>query len=140
MVIGTHVILKEEHSQLAWLVSLIPFFLINNLLLLNQYPDIKADASTGRNTFPIAFGLKKSNFIYAIFMLATYSLILFYIVKGYIPNLSIIALTPMLLSLFALIGAVKHMSKIGDFPQYMGANVAAAILTPILLGISIING
>lgn len=26
MVVGTHVILRAEHSQLAWLVSLIPFF------------------------------------------------------------------------------------------------------------------
>ena len=56
MVVGTHVILTGEHSPLSWLVSLIPFFLINNLLLLNQYPDIKADASVGRNTFPIEIG------------------------------------------------------------------------------------
>ena len=140
MVVGTHVILKGEHSQLPWLISLIPFFLINNLLLLNQYPDVKADASVGRNTFPITFGMKKSNFVYAVFMLAAYSLILFYIVKGYIPILSIIALLPLVFSLFALIGAVKYTSKIGDFPRYMGANVAAAILTPLLLGISIVNG
>ena len=140
MVIGTHVILKGEHSLLPWLVSLVPFFLINNLLLLNQYPDIKADASVGRNTFPIAFGIKKSNFVYAVFTLAAYSLILFYIIKGYIPNLGIIALLPLVFSLFALIGAVKHTSKIGDFPLYMGANVAAAILAPLLLGIAIING
>lgn len=54
MVIGTHMILAREHSQLPWLISLVPFFLINNLLLLNQYPDISADASVGRKTFPIA--------------------------------------------------------------------------------------
>jgi hypothetical protein len=32
------------------------------------------------------------------------------------------------------------MSKIADAPRYMGANVAAAILTPLLLGFSIIYG
>jgi len=140
MVVGTHIILKGDHSQLPWLISLIPFFLINNLLLLNQYPDIEADASVGRNTFPIAFGIKKSNLVYAVFMLAAYSLLLLYIVKGYVPMLSIIALLPLVFSLFALIGAVKHTSKIGDYPQYMGANVAASILTPLLLGISIVSG
>ena len=140
MVVGTHVLLKSEHSQLVWLVSLIPFFLINNLLLLNQYPDIEADASVGRNTFPIAFGLRNSNIVYAIFMLATYSLILFYIVAGYIPTLSVIALIPIVFSLFALIGAIKYKSRIGDFPQHMGANVASTISTPLLLAISIING
>ena len=140
MVVGTHVILSGNHSQLPWLLSLIPFFLINNLLLLNQYPDIKADESVGRSTFPIAFGLNKSNAVYAIFMLATYGLLLFYIIKGYIPKLSIIALVPMVFSVFALIGAIKYTSRIGAFPQYMGANVAATILTPLLLGISIIKG
>jgi 1,4-dihydroxy-2-naphthoate octaprenyltransferase len=51
MVVGTHIVLTFEYSQLVWLISLIPFFLINNLLLLNQYPDMEADASVGRNTF-----------------------------------------------------------------------------------------
>ncbi len=138
MVVGTHVILTGEHSPLSWLVSLIPFFLINNLLLLNQYPDIKADASVGRNTFPIAFGLNISNFVYALFFLAAYLLILFFIIKGVLPNLSIIALMPMIFSLYAFIGAMKHTSVIGDFPRYLAANVAAAMLTPLLLGISIV--
>ena len=140
MVVGTHVVLGGEHSRLSWLVSLIPFFLVNNLLLLNQYPDIKADASVGRKTFPIAFGIKRSNFVYASFMLAAYSLVLFLVIKGYIPALGVIALMPMGLSLFALAGAVKYTLEIGRYPLYMGANVAAAVLTPLLLGISIIYG
>ena len=140
MVVGTHMILTEGHSHLPWLVSLVPFFLINNLLLLNQYPDVKADASVGRNTFPIAFGLNKSNIVYTIFLMAAYLSILIFIAKGLIPNQSIIAVIPIVFSLFALLGAKKYASKIGDFPRYLGANVAAAILTPLLLGISIING
>lgn len=140
MVVGTHVILTGEHSQLPWLLSLVPFFLVNNLLLLNQYPDVNADTSVGRNTFPIAFGLKKSNLVYALFMIAEYSLILFFVARTYIPTLSLIALIPMGLSLFALLGANKHASHIADFPQFMKANVAATILTPLLLGITIIYG
>jgi len=137
MVVGTHILLTEGHSSLPWLVSLVPFFLINNLLLLNQYPDIKADASVGRNTFPIAFGLSKSNFVYTLFLMAAYLPILIYIVNGYIPKLSIIAIIPIVFSLYALHGANKYTLRIGDFPQYLAANVAAAIVTPLLLGISL---
>lgn len=140
MVAGTHVLLTGEHSQLPWLISLVPFFLINNLLLLNQYPDIKADASVGRNTFPISFGAKKSNVVYMLFFMTAYSLILLYIIKGVIPSLSIIALLPMIFSLYALNGAIKYSSDIGDFPQYLAANVAATLLTPLFLGISIFIG
>jgi 1,4-dihydroxy-2-naphthoate octaprenyltransferase len=50
----------------------------------------------------------------------------------------LIALIPALFSLFALIGAVKYAEKVGEFPFYMAANVAAAIVTPLLLGISVL--
>jgi len=140
MVVGTHMTLTEGHSHLPWLVSLVPFFLINNLLLLNQYPDVKADASVGRNTFPIAFGLKRSTYVYTVFLMAAYLSILIFIVKGYIPKLSVIAFIPIVFSLFALYGTNKYAERMGDFPRYLGANVAATLLTPLLLGISIIIG
>ncbi|WP_279386914.1 prenyltransferase [Thiogranum longum] len=140
MVLGTHMILTGGNSHLPWLVSLVPFFLINNLLLLNQYPDVKADASVGRNTFPIAYGLDKSTVVYTIFFVAAYLSILVAIAKGYIPGQSIIAVIPAVFSLYALSGARKYASRIGDYPRYLGANVAAAVSTPLLLGVSIING
>jgi len=140
MVVGTHIVLTLEYSSLIWQVSLIPFFLINNLLLLNQYPDMQADASVGRNTFPLAFGIKRSNTVYALFMLATYSLILLYILVGILPAISAIALIPMVLSITALFGVIKHRSNIGSFPKYLAANVAATIITPCLLGLSILIG
>lgn len=138
MVVGTYVILVGEYSPFAWLVSLVPFFLVNNLLLLNQYPDMEADESIGRKTFPIAFGMNKSNLAYAVFMLAAYLVIVGLIVTDTLPYLSYIALTPMVFSLFALYGAIKYSARIGEFPEYLGANVAATILTPLLLAISML--
>lgn len=140
MVVGTHVMLAGEYSRLTWTVSLVPFFLINNLLLLNQYPDIKADASVGRNTFPIAFGPNKSNLVYGLFALTAYASILINLILEKLPILSIIALMPMGFSLFALYGARKHGAEIGGFPRYLATNVIAAILTPLLLGIAILLG
>ncbi len=140
MVVGTHVVLTGEHSRLVWLISLVPFLLINNLLLLNQYPDIKADSTIGRNTFPIAYGIKYSNYAYAAFMMTAYLLIVLFIYKGYVPYLAVIALIPMLFSVYSLAGAIKYTSRIGGHHQYMAANVAAALLTPLLLGVAIAYG
>lgn len=137
MVVGTHIVITGRHASLVWLVSLVPFFLVNNLLLLNQYPDIEADAHTGRRTFPIMYGTTISNAVYAVFAVLSYTLILYAIAMRYIPNLSVIALTPMVCSVYSLYGAIKHASNIGRYPQYLGANVAAAILTPLLLAIAI---
>lgn len=140
MVVGTHLVLTLGYSQLVWLLSLVPFFLVNNLLLLNQYPDMQADASVGRKTFPLAFGIERSNGVYALFMVAAYSLILLYVLAGILPMISIIAIIPMGLSIFSLLGAIKHKANIGSFPQHLAANVAATILTPVLLGVSILIG
>jgi len=140
MVVGTYLILTGSFSGLSWLVPLVPFFLINNLLLLNQYPDIKADQTVGRNTFPIAFGIKNSNRVYFLFSVLTGSLITLSILNESIPTLSIIAILPILLSLFSFSGALKHESDIAAHPKYLKANVAAALLTPLLLGVAIING
>ena len=140
MVAGTQFVLQGEYALLSWLVAVIPFFLVNNLLLLNQYPDIKADSSVGRNHFPIVYGIKLSNMVYGFFSLATAAVIMIYIILGYLPTLSLIALLPMPLALFSLSGAIKYGEHIGNHPQYLGANVAVTILIPMLLGISMIYG
>ena len=49
------------------LASLIPFFLVNNLLLLNQFPDVDADKAIGRLHYPILIGRKNSAIIYRNF-------------------------------------------------------------------------
>jgi 1,4-dihydroxy-2-naphthoate polyprenyltransferase len=137
MVVGTYIVITGQYSPLAWLVSLVPFFLINNLLLLNQYPDIAADASTGRRTFPIVYCTSISTTVYAVFAILSYALIVYCIYMRYITILSVIALLPAAGALYALLGAIKHASNIGSYPQYLAANVAAAVLTPLLLAIAL---
>ena len=138
MVAGTQFVLQGQYTALSWLVAVVPFFLVNNLLLLNQYPDIKADANAGRNHFPIAYGVNRSNMVYGFFTLATAAIIIGYVLTGLLPVFSLIALLPMPLAFFSLYGAVKHGEAIGKFPQYLGANVAVTILTTLLLGISLV--
>ena len=138
MVAGTQFVLQGYYSPLAWIVAAVPFLLVNNLLLLNQYPDIEADKKAGRYHFPIAFGVRRSNQIYALFALMTITVIVIPIILGHLPLLSLIALLPMPLAFFSLSGALKHGEAIGSYPQYLGANVAATILTTLLLGISLV--
>lgn len=140
MVVGTQYVLQGTHAMLPWLVATVPFFLVNNLLLLNQYPDIQADADAGRNHFPIAYGTRLSNVVYAVFVFATIIVITSCILVGKLPALTAIALLPMPLAFISLGGALKYGEAIGKFPQYLGTNVAVAVLTPLLLGLALIIG
>jgi 1,4-dihydroxy-2-naphthoate octaprenyltransferase len=137
MVAGTQLILSGQHSPSAWIIGLIPFFLINNLLLLNQYPDIDADKSIGRKHFPIAFGIKASNSIFALFTLCSTTLIGFYIYQDILPILSAIAFIPQSLAFIALYGAVKFGANVGQHNKYLACNVACALLTPLSIAITI---
>ncbi len=140
MVGGTYFVLAGAYAPLPWVVAAVPFFLVNNLLLLNQYPDIQADIRVGRRHVPIAYGTKCSNWLYAGFALATVAVITACVMMDYFPTLSLIALLPMPLAFFAWSGAMKYGEQIGGHPQYMAANVAVTLLTPLLLGVSLMLG
>lgn len=51
-----------------------------------------------------------------------------------------ITLLPLPLDFYSLDGTIKHGVTIGNYPKYLGANVAVAIVTPLLLGVSLIVG
>lgn len=140
MVVGTQFVLEGHYSTLPWLVAFVPFFLVNNLLLLNQYPDIQADTNAGRRNLPIAYGIVNSNRVYGLFASITVVLVVGLVMLEYLPKLSLLALTPMPLALFSLRGIMKYGRHIGRYPQYLGANLAVAMLVPLILGVSIIFG
>lgn len=137
MVVGVQFVLTGEYQLSSVLIALIPFFLINNLLLLNQYPDIEADMNAGRRHFPITYGVSASNKVYALFVLINITLIISYALLDYLPNLSLIALIPMPLAFYALYGVIQHGKNIGNFQHYLGLNVAVSMLSPLLLAISL---
>jgi 1,4-dihydroxy-2-naphthoate octaprenyltransferase len=140
MVVGTQFVLAGKYLTLSLLAGLGPFFLVNNLLLINQYPDIRADTGVGRNNLAIAHGIIISNRTYAAFLMATIVVIAACVYSCIFPVLSLIALIPIPLAFFTLSGAVKYGKDIGSYPQYLAANVVVAIVTPALLGISIFVG
>ncbi|HSH42696.1 MAG TPA: prenyltransferase [Arenicellales bacterium] len=140
MVVGTQYVMEGAYRPLAWLAGLVPFFLVNNLLLLNQYPDIHADAGAGRRHFPIAYGLQRSNLVYGGSLLLAALVVLLGVATGWFPSASLAALAPMAPAIFALYGAVSYGSDIGRHPVYLAANVVTAILTPVVLGVSFLLG
>lgn len=140
MVAGTQLILSGQQSVSAWVIGLVPFFIINNLLLLNQYPDIDADKSIGRNHFPIAFGIKVSNGVFALFTVCSTLLIGFYIHLNILPSLTALAFIPQTLAFVALYGAIKFGANIGQKPKYLACNVACSLLTPMTIALTVFIG
>lgn len=92
MVMGTHFSLTGSYSWRSFVASLVPTFLVSNLLLLNQFPDVDADKSAGRRHFPITIGRQASVTLYGVLLLLTYLSVVVGVILGLLPRFSLLAL------------------------------------------------
>lgn len=137
MVMGTHFVLTGSYSWSAFVASLVPFFLVSDLLLLNQFPDVEADRGIGRNHLPIVIGRKASVTIYGIFLAGAYVSIVIGYLAGVLPLSSLVALASIVLAITTVKGAARYANDIPKLIPYMGRNVVINIVTPVLLAISL---
>ena len=138
MVLGTHFVLTGTYSWSAFVASLIPFFLVSNLLLLNQFPDVAADSSIKRKNYPIIIGRRESSIIYIIFLALSYLTIIFGVYEHFLPKLSLLGLVTCLLAVPAGIGAYRYADRTDKLMPYLGANVVIILSTPVLVAIGLL--
>jgi 1,4-dihydroxy-2-naphthoate octaprenyltransferase len=138
MVMGTHFVLAGKYTWTAFIASLIPFFLVNNLLLLNQFPDVEADKNTGRRHFPVIIGRRSSSLIYGAFILLAYLSIILGVNYGYLPRECFIGLLGFVIAVPVFIGAYRYADDLKRLMPYMGFNVLINIGTPVLVAIGLL--
>lgn len=135
MLLGAYYVIMKSFSLESFIVSLIPFFLVNNLLLLNQLPDIEADKKVGRYHFPIAYGYKKSIFVYLIFNLCVIATLFISVISEIMPSAILFAAIPALLS-FIIYLQMKDNENFSDKQVHLlGLNVLIVISTPVIISI-----
>ena len=114
---------------------MVPFFLVSDLLLLNQFPDVEADKGIGRKHFPILIGKKSSIWIYGLFLAGTYLTLIVGYLTNTLPLSSFLGLLTIFLAVPTLRGVVKNFESIPQLIPFMGKNVLIIIVTPILISI-----
>jgi 1,4-dihydroxy-2-naphthoate octaprenyltransferase len=135
MVMGTYYVLAGEYTWTAFFASLAPFFLGNDLLLLNQFPDVEADQAVGRRNLPILIGRQASSYIYGLLLLAVYLSIVIGVWLGYLPATTLLGLLTLPLAMVATIGVYRYACDLPKLVRHMGFNVLLNIATPILMAI-----
>lgn len=133
MVMGTHFVLAGEYSWTAFAASLTPSFLVSNLLLLNQFPDIEADRSVGRKHLPIKIGKRGSVWLYGLLLASTYISIAGGYFIGLLPAGALLGLITIALAVPVVIGVARNHESTQKLIPYMGMNVILILLTHCLL-------
>jgi 1,4-dihydroxy-2-naphthoate octaprenyltransferase len=118
----------------------VPFFLVSNLLLINQFPDAVADKSVGRRTPPIVWGLRRAAGVFTIFMALTYVTIILAVAARILPVLSLLGLATIPLAVPVCRSAFLHAKDVEKLKPYLGMNVVVTLLTPFLMAVGIFIG
>lgn len=137
MVMGTDFVLSGTYSPTAFVASLVPFFLVSDLLLLNQFPDVEADKEVGRRHLPIVIGVEASVKVYIVFLWAAYAVVMLGGLSGMLPLYSFLAFITLALAIPTMKGVSKYAGDIPNLIPHMGRNVIITNMTPVLLAIGI---
>jgi 1,4-dihydroxy-2-naphthoate octaprenyltransferase len=140
MVMGTHFALTGTYSWTAFVASLVPTFLVSDLLLLNQFPDVEADQSIGRRHFPITVGRDTSSILYGLALLMAYLSIATGVALGLLPVSSLIAMLTAPLAWRTYRGVRQNAEDMPGLVPSMGMNVIINLATPFLLAIGLFIG
>lgn len=137
MVMGTDFVLRGEYSWAGFWASLAPTFLVSNLLLINQFPDVEADRTIGRRHLPIVIGRRRSSLVYAAFLLGAYLSIVAGVLFGALPPLALLGLLTLPLAFVTARGAILYAEDIAHLVPILAINVLVIVLTPILTAIGL---
>ena len=140
MILGTTAALTGRHDPSAAMASLPVFFVVNNLLLLNQFPDREADRQVGRRNAVIALGYRGAAVVYIGFALSAAVSLTSIVVTGNLPSGCLVSLFALLPCIPAARAAWRYDGQPGTLDSALGLNVASTILMPAIIAAEIALG
>jgi 1,4-dihydroxy-2-naphthoate octaprenyltransferase len=138
MVTGTAWVLSGSVTPAAIGVSLVPFFLTNNLLLLNQYPDIEADRQAGRRHLLIVYGKRAGAAVYLLSLLLAFAALVTTVLAGYLPDQALIGLLCAGIAVPLAAGVWRHAGDTVALRRMLAPNVVLSLLMPSLVGLGLL--
>lgn len=136
-ILGMYFVQTGQFSTQVIIASVPSFILVHNLLLLNEFPDVKADAAAGRKTTPITWGVVNAARFYSVMTALVYIWIAGAVLAGQMPVFTLLGLLTLPMGIKAIRGSLKTDDKSAFIPA-MAANVQIVLITQLLLGIGYI--
>jgi 1,4-dihydroxy-2-naphthoate octaprenyltransferase len=136
-VVGTDLVMDGAVEAASVAASIPAFFMTFNLLLLNEFPDEKADRAGGRRNLVILLGRQAAAWIYILAALAVPVSIVAAVFMKALPPMALIAAFPTVLLAPALKWAAAHPMEPVPIPG-LGANVFWNLATNTLVATGIL--
>lgn len=133
VVVGTDFV---QRGSFAWLplIAAVPYTLhVVNILYINQFPDLIADASAGKRTLVVRLGAMRARWGYLGITLLAYGWLLAAIIMDYLPMLSALACLTLIPSLLAARGLIHNAESPKQLTPAIKLSILAANLHGLLL-------
>jgi 1,4-dihydroxy-2-naphthoate octaprenyltransferase len=134
-IVGAYYVLTGSLDTAAWVSGIPAFLLTYNLLLINEFPDVEADAKGGRRHMVVLLGKKGARWLYAAVEAGTYVAIVAGVVAGVLTPWALLGLVAGFFAIQAIRGAITGYDSMEAIVPAMGANVASCLGTNALLAI-----
>lgn len=138
MVLGTYFTQTGTYSAGAVAASIVPGFLVADLLLLNEFPDVEADLTASRRHTPITLGRKASAKLYSLLIAGSYVWLIASVALKLLPPGALLGLVTLPLGGSAVRGVLRHHSDLDGLMPYLARNVQVVLLTPFLMSLGIL--
>ncbi|WP_290870535.1 prenyltransferase [Aquabacterium sp.] len=140
MGLGTQLVLcppGEGLNATGVALTLIPLGLVNNLLLLNQFPDVEADRSVGRLTLPMRWGRSGCVPMLGAQYVLAYGVLLVLLASRRVPACAALGLLTAPLAWQVWRSVRRHADDIPALLPAMGQNVVVSLITPSLVALGL---
>jgi len=112
-------------------------FLVHNLLLINEFPDIEADKVAHRKTLPITMGGRGAAIVYTVFTLMVYVWVIGAVIFKAMPVFTLLALLTLPIAVKAIRGSFHYDDRSILVPA-LASNVMVIMLTQLLISVGYI--
>lgn len=138
VVAGADFVQRQAFSAEPWLIGLPYGLLVTSLLYINQFPDRKADAATGKRHWVVRLPLKTASLVYPALTVLAGSWLLVGITFDWLPMAALIALLPLILSFKAATILYRYADQPAHLLPAIRLTIAAmlahgALLAAVLL-------
>jgi 1,4-dihydroxy-2-naphthoate polyprenyltransferase len=110
MTAGTVYALTGQLSWLDFFVGLPIGLLTTAILWINQFPDMEADAQTGKHNLVVVLGKRRARWGYVLIMIAAFGSALLGVMIGYLPYTALLMLAGLPLAVYATRILFRHYS------------------------------
>ena len=138
MISGAYYLLSGHYQPAVLMTAFIVLFVVSNLLLLNQFPDLEADLEAGRLHLPILLGRKKAAWVYVAFLIMAYTLLLLSVYLKWLPIYSLLGLITLFLAIPTARLALRFHDDMNKLMPALGLNVALTLSLPVLISLGLI--